>query len=309
MQLRTFAEIATILGLGIAFLSYMKIEPNALDKIPGIYQKQATDDLKKTDLKIDASEYSGKNAYLLHQYRAAISMKSSYNRDQALAKVIDAAIKASDFKIAILCGKEISSSYQKSSELEKIVDAALKQEKHAGYAVIAAELIPSSYSKDAALNKIISFYEHGSAESKAPQELTELDKYKEIFTFADSTANMDMSEEEAKAFADKWIKERRYEDFQYFKKIYTFADSTASMDMSEKKAMKFALDWIDNYPEKEFEIFTSAFNFADSTAGMSMSAKDAEAFAFKKVEEYRISAKKASKLKATMPHKPDGRVE
>jgi len=47
VQLRTLAEIATILGLGVAVLAHMNVEPNALEKIPELYQEQATEDLSK----------------------------------------------------------------------------------------------------------------------------------------------------------------------------------------------------------------------------------------------------------------------
>ncbi len=299
MQLRAFAEIATIIGVVIAVLGYMKIEPNALDKIPEIYQEQASKDLESAELRIEENEYSGGKASLYRQYRAALAMESSYNRDQALMKVINAALNEFDFKIAIRAGKEISSSHTKSNELSRIVDSALKHGDSVGYAVIAAELIPSSYSKDMVLAKIVSFYERGTRQKKAKEELSDLDIYKEIFRFADSTAHMNMTEEEAKIFADQWQKERTYTDFLYFKEVFMFADSGSYMDMSAEDAKTFALNWIDNYTKDEFGVFVNAFKFADSTAGMDMSEKDAESFAFQKVEEYRKSSAANNKIQST----------
>lgn len=286
MQLRTVAEIATIIGVAVAVLGYMKIEPNALDKIPEIHQKKVESDLKTSVLTID------EKANLYIPYKAALAIESSYSRDNALSKVINSAINSSDFKLAVLAGKEIDSTYTKSRELAKIVDAALMKKEYVGYAVIAAELIPSSYSKDTALSKIISFYENGETNITSSKNLTELDKYKKIFTFADSTAGMGMSENDAKIFTDNWIKQRTYKDFLYFKKVFIFANSSANMGMSEESAKLFAMKWIDQYTENEFDIFKTAFGFADSSAGMSLSAEDAEKFAFKKILEYRESANK-----------------
>lgn len=295
MQLRTFAEIATILGLAVAVLGYLKIEPNALDELPELHQEQAERDVQSVDLAIKEEDYANGDIGLYHQYKAAVSMASTYNKDLALSSVIDNSLKSGDFRIAIMSAKKISSTYSKSSELAKIVEAALKGGENVGFAVIAAELIPSTYSKDVALEKIVRHYNRQPQEAEAATPKTELDIYKEVYRFADSTASMNMSEEDAKEFADTWTKTRSYEDFAYFKEVFRFADSTANMDMSEDDAKDFALAWIAEYSEDEFKVFTSAFAFADSSAGMGMSSKEAEKFAFSKVAEYRIASAAANK--------------
>ena len=112
-----------------------------------------------------------------------------------------------DYKIAIAAAKNISSSYSKSSVLSAIAEHALKSENNAGYAVVAAELIPSSYTKDTVLSKIVTYYESGPLDGSETEskELTPLDQYKQIYTFADSINYMGMSEEDAKGFALDWI--------------------------------------------------------------------------------------------------------
>ncbi len=292
MQLRTLAEIATIIGVAIAVLGYMKIKPNILDQIPEIYKNNIENNLKSDILKINKNEYSRNKEYLYNLYKASLAIESSYSQDLALSKVISIAINTNDFKIAILSAKKINSSHLKSNELTKIVKIALKNKKFASYSVLAAELIPSSYSKDAALKNIISFYENKDNNITIKNNLTRFDKYKEIFRFADSTASMDMNENEVKEFTENWLQKRTYKDFLYFKKIFKFADSTANLDMSEEKAIEFAINWIDNYTENEFKIFKTIFQFADSTAGMSMSTKEAIEFALKKLKENRILANK-----------------
>lgn len=283
MQLRTLAEIATIIGLAIAVLGYMKIEPNVLDQIPEIYQNKIKDDLTNNILKINKNEYLGNKEYLYNLYKAAISIESSYNKDTALLKVIDIAININDFKIAILSAKKINSSYTKSNELSKIVDVALTNKKYASYSVLAAELIPTSYSKDTALNTIISFYENEENNTTIKKSLTKFDKYKEVFKFADASVNMDMDSIEAKKFTEDWFKKRTYEDFLYFKEIFKFADRSTDLDMSSKDATLFSINWIDNYSKIEFKIFKETFQFADSSTGMSMSTKEAMEFAFNKL--------------------------
>lgn len=270
MQFRTFAEIATIIAAVIAVLGYMKVEPNLLDGISGQVKADVISDLRETELAIGESDISGKNSDLFIQYRAVLALKISYSRDKSLVKVIDLALKKNNFKVAILAGEEIESEYTKSNALSKIVDSALKLEEYAGHAVVAAEFIPSSYSKNQALERIVSFYERGGIE---PNGLSVLDKYKEIFQFADSNAHMGLSSSEAKTFTDNWLKERNYKDFLYFKEVYTFADLNQHMGKSAEQALNFALKWIDKYSRKELNVFTGAFMFADSNAGMAMSEK------------------------------------
>jgi hypothetical protein len=102
---------------------------------------------------------------------------------------------------------------------------------------------------------------------------------------------MNMSEADAKVFADSWYVKRSYEEFLLFREVFIFADSTANMGMSEENAEVFAFKWIDSYTTEEFYIFKDAFTFADSSAGMSMDEKEAELFAFKKVHEHRAKIK------------------
>ncbi|KAF0188287.1 MAG: hypothetical protein FD168_1811 [Desulfobulbaceae bacterium] len=296
MKLRTLAEIATIIGVIVAILSFVKIEPNAIDKLPKEYKERAESDVNKTELLITPNDYKGEKEPIYLQYRAAISIDSKYSRDSAISTFVKCALAANDYKLAISAAKYMGSEYAKSSVLNSIVDQALTSKDNVGYAVIAAELIPSSYTKDSVLSKIVSFYEKGSVNGdEETQELTTLDKYKAIYTFADSSNDMDMSEKNAKLFADKWVKERDYESFLFFKEIYIFADSSNHMAMSEDDAKVFALNWIDNsFTKEDFKIFKEAYDFADNSNNMSLNSKEATVFAFNKMKE----AKHANKATA-----------
>lgn len=294
LKLRTLAEIATIIGVIVAIFAFVKIEPNAIDKLPEIYKEKADSDVRKTELLIEKDDYQGESETLYTQYRAAIAISSTYSKDKAISKFVDCALAANDYKIAIAAAKDISSSYSKSSVLSSIAEHALKSKNNAGYAVIAAELIPSSYTKDTVLSKIVTFYESGPLDGSKTKskELTPLDQYKKIYTFADSSHEMGMSEKNAKLFADKWMKERDYETFLFFKDVYVFADSSNQMGMSGEDAKKFALDWLDNlYTKDDFKIFKDAHIFADSSNNMGMNSEQATAFAFEKMKE----AKSANK--------------
>lgn len=288
MRLRTLAEIATIVALVVALLSYFKVEPNVLDKIPEIHKAQATHDVEAVDLKLNKKDYSGRNSPLYQQYEAAIAMDGAYNKDNALSSVIDNALASKDFRIAVLAGKAISNSYNKTQELMKVVESALGDKKHAGYAIVAAEIIPSSYSKDQALGEIVKYYDGVKKEEGiGSSSHSSLDFYKDVYLFADSSPYMNMDEGSAKKFADMWVKNRTYKEFDYFKKVFIFADSLPYMDMNSSDAKNFALDWISRYSEDEFSVFKSAFLFANGLSGMNLSSDKARAFALEKVEEYR----------------------
>jgi ribosomal protein S7 len=294
LKSRTIAEIACVVGAIIAVLQYAKIEPNVLDKIPKMYRAQVEAGLKSTEIIIAPEDYK-ESPYIYNLYRAAMAMDSGYSKDLQIKKVVDVAIRKVDFKIAISSANAIDRDHTKSMVLSNISQKALSTQGQSSYAVIAAELIPSSHSKSIAIRKILKFHEV-RASGGTPGELSSMDKYKAVFFFADSSASMNLSEPEAKRFADKWFLTRGYEEFLLFKDVFNFADSTASMDMDEENSSKFAFKWLENYSSKEFYIFQDAFTFADSSAGMSMDEAEAEIFAFKKVHEHRESIKANKKI-------------
>jgi hypothetical protein len=90
LKLRTIAEIVTIIGGIITILIFIKIKPNAIDELPEIYKKKADSDVRKTELLIGKDKYQGESEILYRQYRAAIAISSSYNKDQAIRSSLTA---------------------------------------------------------------------------------------------------------------------------------------------------------------------------------------------------------------------------
>lgn len=207
----------------IVVLQYVKIEPNALDKLPDVYKEAAEKDVKETKIAIKSEDYENGNDSLYVMYRAAIAISNSYSKDCAIEKVVNAALMKNDFKLAIAAAKESENSYTKSNLLEKIAKQSLNTEKSIGYSIVAAELIPNNYTKTQVLQDIVGYYEkdfYGDSGNKIEsKKLTPLEIYKEIFTFADSSAHMRMSKDEAKLFANRWIKNRTYIEFQNSKRF------------------------------------------------------------------------------------------
>lgn len=296
MKLRTIAEIATILAFVIAFLQYADFEPNALDRIPDLHKSAAKKDVENLAITIDEKDYEGEKMPLYLQYKAAIAIPEKYSKDSAIEKVVSSALQVVDFKLAVAAAKEMEEKYSKSSVLEKIVAAALSSDDEAGYAIIAAELIPEKYSKSGALEKIVKHYQAKATLTAEAKPLSQFEKYKIIYSFADAPAYMDMSSEEARAFAENWLKTREYSQFNYFKLVFEFADAPAYLNMNSNDATSFALKFIDSYTEEEFLIYQEAFEFADAPANMNLSTSEAMVFAKNKLTEYRDSKKSANNL-------------
>lgn len=290
MNLRTLAEIAAIIAVIIAYLQYTEVEPNALDKIPDIYKAVAEKDIESIDIEPVDQKYADKNNPLYFQYKAAIAIPSSSSKSAAISKVVKAAIEEKDFEIAIAAAKEISSSSVKSAELYKIVNAALAAESSAGFAVIAAELIPGSSSKTNALNKIVDFYDKKHLESGPAKELSSFDKYKIIFEFADAPIYINLSSASAKKFTEDWIKNRDFQSFSLFREYFIFADDPTYLDMNSEEAVKFSFNWLENYTKEEFALYRKTFIFADSPSGMDMTTSEAMEFSLKKVLEFRAKS-------------------
>lgn len=296
MKLKILAEIAAIVGVVIAFLQYAKIEPNVLDEIPEIYKSMAEDEVKNVITPIKASAYKD-NEPIYNLYRAAMSLEAGHSKDIQIEKVVELALRGGDFKLAISSASAVDSDHKKSQMLSDIIKTALASGTSAGHAIIAAELIPSEHVKRSAVHEIIDFYEV-RASGGVYGELTNIEKYKEIYSFSDSSQHMDMSSEDAKIFSDNWVENRSYEDFMYFKEVFTFADSRTTMAMTEVEAKSFSLYFIKQFSIEEFFIFKGAFVFADSRTGMAMDEEQAKVFAMKKLKEYQ-STKKANNSKHT----------
>lgn len=294
VKLKTLAEIAAILATLVAILAYMKIEPNIIHDMPEIYQKAVEDDIEAVELNISKEDYSD-SIELYNIYKAAIAINSDHTKDQKLMSVVDISLRNNDLKLAIAAAKEIESEHSRSITLHRIVKDSLKSPGVSGYAVIAAELIPSDHTKDLALREIIDFYESRAMGKSNYGALADLKKYKSIYEFADSPTYMGMWGEDAKQFADKWLKNRTYEEFLLFKEVFIFADSPTYMSMNEEEAKVFAEMWINKYSSEDFDLFNEAFQFADSPSGMSMSTKEAEKFAFKKLYAHRQSIEETLK--------------
>ena len=285
--MKTLAQIATVVTVFIAFLQYIKVEPNALDKIPELYKTAAENDVKAIEMISLESEYSGKNNPLFFQYKAAIAIPGPTSKNAAISKVIRRALQERELKIAIAAAKEMTGETAKSVELKKIVSIALATEGSAGLALMVAELILGQNAKTRALNEIVDYYERKARKGRPPRELTSLEKYKAIYVFADSIGYISLSGEEAKIFTENWLKNRDYKSFLSFKEYFIFADSPAYLSMNSENAVKFAIDWLDKYSPEEFELYKEAFIFSDSPSGMSLSSGEAMDFALNKVMETR----------------------
>jgi len=284
--IKKIAELATIAALVFAALSYFKIEPNILDEIPSSMQKMALSDVE--EIKLDLEDNSIDDDDLKGLYLAASAVKSDYKKDEALTRVIAKSLTKERYKYALLAARDLDSDYKKTEQLEIIVNTALRGKTSAGYAIAAAELIPSDIAKDAALELVMSFYERGG-EPLSSKHLSPLDHYEEIYTFADSSNHMNMWEYDAQEFTEQWLIDRTYQDFIVFKEVFTFADASNKMNLSSQEAEKFALDWIDRFTLVEFDVFKQAYLFGDSSNHMGMSGEDAIKFAFKKVDEFKQS--------------------
>ncbi|MCW9035951.1 MAG: hypothetical protein OQJ97_17145 [Rhodospirillales bacterium] len=305
---RVFLDLTAIVASFVAILTYLNITPNALDSLPERFTEEANTAVKSIDLTIKGEEYfkTGNEAYIM--YRAAIAMPNSYSKDKGLVRSVDKSLESQDFKLALSAAKEIESSYSMDKSLSKISNAALQEKSSVGYAIIAAEFADGSYTKSSILEAVVSTMETGKPppakktnkiEFEDPEDiskLSNLERYKIIYRFADNSSYMDMSESEAKQFADEWTKNRTFEEFIIFRKVYRFADNSSYMGMTEKKAKEFALEWIENgYTADDYAVFSDAFKFADNGSFMDMSEDRAAEFAFQKLKEHKIISQAESK--------------
>lgn len=298
MRLKTLAELAAIVAVIIGALQYMKVEPNALDKISDKAKELAEAELETVEISIIDEDYLNKNSFAYPMYKAALGIPYPSDKSTALQKVVAAAIEERDFKLAIAVANKIPYTSDKSEALKKVAYSAMNSRENLKFSVIAAEFIPYPSAKNDVLKNVSNAYEFVKSGGSLTEFVSTLNKpkgkleeYKEIYRFADSGSYMAMSENDAKIFTDDWQLNRTYEQFILFKGIYTFADSSSYMSLSEEEAKNFAFEWLKKYGSSEFEVYKDAFKFAYSGSYMDMNEVEAKDFALSKVEELKKSNK------------------
>jgi hypothetical protein len=297
--LKTLAEIAAVIACIIVGLQYLKIEPNALDELPDNIIEIASSNVQALSFKIDENKYINNSSKAYPMYKAAKAISYRPDRDKALEKAVAIAIIELDYKLAILAASNIEYRPDKDRVLSSIALEALTDPDNTGYSVAAAELIEYSPDRTEVINEIIKVYDHvatgGSVDDISLSKKVGIDFYKEVFKFADSSAYIALSSEQAKVFADNWLKTQTYEDFLLFKKVFVFADSSAYLSKDSQESLDFSLKWLKEFNSKDFEVFRESFIFADSSAYMDMDTKNAIKFAFSKVYEQKEANKKINK--------------
>jgi hypothetical protein len=292
LRLKTLAEIATIAALVLVALQYFKLEPNTLDELSGDLKEIASNDVGKISLKFDLQKYEDSQSIAFTMYQAGLLDPYDSGKSESLKNASMAALDEGDYALAIIAAKEIPYDSVKSSTLEHVAIESLKNRETMRFSVLAADLIPYSSTKNSVVEKISGVYEHvkngGALETYATvseKPVTELDKYKVVFKFADSRSFMDLDEKSAKKFTDDWFKSRSYEEFEVFREVFKFADSRSFMNMNEKDATDFALKWLEKYGLDDFQVFREAYTFAASGSFMDMEHEEALEFALGKLDE------------------------
>jgi hypothetical protein len=103
--------------------------------------------------------------------------------------------------------------------------------------------------------------------------------FQEIYSFAISFSGMNLSDSDAREFANYWITTSSTLDFSKFKQAFSFANSFSGMNLNNNESKNFALDWVIRFSDKDIEEFKKRFSYANSICGLNMNVSDAKKFA------------------------------
>jgi len=79
------------------------------------------------------------------------------------------------------------------------------------------------------------------------------------------------------------VKQRQSDfDLNLYKKVYAFANSTSGMDMAGPNAKFFSDTWIEKCKDQNFEVYKEYYLYAYSSSGMNMIGPTAKAWASSK---------------------------
>lgn len=155
MKLHRAASIAAIVAAIVAVAQYIdsNVGKQLFKNIPTM-EKEIKEKANIT-LSLDLPEYSAEKNWLLAMYEASILHSDSHRKSIALVSVVEASLSVSDLNMAVIAASQIPDFTRKRNSLYLIVDEAIKLQSTIGYAVVAADKMPSSHGERVALDRIM----------------------------------------------------------------------------------------------------------------------------------------------------------
>lgn len=166
------AAFATIIGTVIMLWQLFDRRGNTSTEATSV-KTQLEKEKSTVDLRIDLPVYQGERRWLLAMFQAAKSIPDYDRRDNALKNVVRSSIQISDLNMAIIAAKAVSGYDGRGEILNEVVNAAIQSKDSVGYAVVAAESIPSYDSKTLALEKIVAAFGRFARENADADKMRE----------------------------------------------------------------------------------------------------------------------------------------
>ncbi|WP_028108332.1 hypothetical protein [Ferrimonas futtsuensis] len=132
-------------------------------------------DEAKPQLSLNLEIYSGECRWIYGMYHSALGHQGS-QRQMALIEVVEAALEADDFNMALLAAQQIESERMRSQLLRQVVERAIEVASHMDYAAQAVTMIPTPSLQEAAMTRLVEAYVEALYRSggKRPGEKVEL---------------------------------------------------------------------------------------------------------------------------------------
>ncbi|WP_417348853.1 hypothetical protein [Ferrimonas sp.] len=111
----------------------------------------------KPQLSLNLEIYTGECRWIYGMYYSALGHKGA-QRQMALIEVVEAALEANDFNMALLAAQQIESQRMRSQLLRQVVERAIKVAKHMEYAALAVTMIPTPSLQEEAMTRLVEAY-------------------------------------------------------------------------------------------------------------------------------------------------------
>ncbi|TKB48842.1 hypothetical protein FCL40_09365 [Ferrimonas sediminicola] len=153
-----------VLGASVIALGILGLQETAVPKQGQVGQSaRAMEALilgqeRKPELTLDLDVYGGERRWLYGMYHSAIGHPPGPQRQRALGELVEAALAADDFNMALLAAQQVPSERVRSSLLGQIVDRAIATSSQLEYAALAVTMIPSVQGQKAAMDRLVNAY-------------------------------------------------------------------------------------------------------------------------------------------------------
>ncbi|HXM32893.1 MAG TPA: toll/interleukin-1 receptor domain-containing protein [Chthoniobacterales bacterium] len=106
--------------------------------------------------------------------------------------------------------------------------------------------------------------------ASVPPKTASLEAYERVASFARKAGGLELKEDQARRWGDRWLRRYDFELFSTFERIFRFAKAPTGLALHARAAALWAEEWLATSLHAKFGEFLKAFEIARNSRGMSI---------------------------------------